>query len=232
MPRITAAREHVVRARIVEAALRVFARKGFHEATIADVVRESGLSVGAIYTHFRSKDDLFLATCDLTAGQGLGELASRLVRGRSVAEKFAISTAFFLDAMDADYGTGDMASMLLLQWSRVDADQMVRTGLARRRDQFTMAGEMLVREGIATGELPAWVDPAALANAYLMFLDGMVLWRIEAGTAYRREEAERRANAILRAVLASAAAPAAPSIPEVPSAPWTLAALTTESRQS
>jgi hypothetical protein len=104
----------------------------------------------------------------------------------------------------------------------------VRTGLARRRDQFAMAGEMLVREGIANGELPSWVDPAALANAYLMFLDGLVLWRIEAGSAYRREEAERRANAILRAVLASAASTAAPPIPGVPAAPWALAALTVE----
>jgi AcrR family transcriptional regulator len=231
MPRISAARELAVRTRIVEAALRVFARKGFHEATIADVVRESGLSVGAIYTHYRSKDDLFLATCDLTSGQGLGELASRLVRGRSAAEKFAIATAFFLDAMDGDYGVGNMASMLMLQWSRIDADPMVRTGLIRRRDQFTMAGEILMREAIATGELPAWTDAAALANAYLMFLDGLVLWRLEAGASYRREEAERRAYALLRAVVGSAAAPSAPVIPELPASPWTLAALTPEPRR-
>ena len=46
MPRVTAAHEQEVRDRIVTAAVRVFSDKGFHSATIADVCRESGLSVG------------------------------------------------------------------------------------------------------------------------------------------------------------------------------------------
>jgi len=77
MPRVSAAHEQGVRDRIVAAALRVFGELGFHGATIQDVVRESGLSVGAIYTYFKGKDDLFLATCDLASGRGFGELADR-----------------------------------------------------------------------------------------------------------------------------------------------------------
>ena len=99
MPHVSAAHEQAVRARIVDAALRVFAEKGYHGATIGDVVRDSGLSVGAIYTYFRGKDELFLATCEFSAGVGLGELGNRLVRGRSVADKLAIAVGFFLDAM-------------------------------------------------------------------------------------------------------------------------------------
>ena len=89
MPRVTAAHEQEVRDRIVHAALRVFGERGFHGATMQDVVRESGLSVGAIYTWFKGKDDLFLAACDLASGRGFGELAARLASGRSVAEKLA-----------------------------------------------------------------------------------------------------------------------------------------------
>ena len=59
MPRISAAHEQEVRDRIVAAAVRVFSDKGFHSSTIADVCRESGLSVGAIYTYFPSKEALF-----------------------------------------------------------------------------------------------------------------------------------------------------------------------------
>ena len=47
--------------RIVAAAVRVFAEKGYHGATMQDVVRESGLSIGAMYTYFKGKDELFLA---------------------------------------------------------------------------------------------------------------------------------------------------------------------------
>ena len=222
MPRVSVAHEQAVRARIVESALRVFAEKGYHGATIGDVVRDSGLSVGAIYTYFRGKDELFFATCEYSAGQGLGELGNRLVRGRTVAEKLAIAVGFFLDAMDGVPNEPDMASMLVMQWARAEAEPSLRASLSRRRDQITAAGELLIREGVARGELPPWTDSPALAAAYVTFLDGLLLWRLEQGDAYRRDEAERRALALLRPILASAAAAEAPSVPRVPAQVWSV----------
>src|SRR5215467_13409091 len=58
MPRVSHEHEQAVRDRIVRAALQVFAERGFHRATMQDIVRQSGLSVGAIYTNFKSKSDL------------------------------------------------------------------------------------------------------------------------------------------------------------------------------
>ena len=220
MPRISAAREQAVRARILESALRVFAEKGYHGATISDVVHDSGLSVGAIYTWYRGKDELFLAVCDLSAGEGIGELATRLVRGRTTAEKLAIGMGFWLDALGGVPGEPDMAGSLVMQWSRAEVEPAIRESLRRRRDQSTAAAEMLVREGIARGELPAWVDAPALAAAAITFLDGLILWRIELGDAYRREDAERRALAFVQVLLAAAAAPEPPVVPSVPAEPW------------
>ena len=51
MPRVSSPRTRGPR-RILDAAARVFAEKGYHSSTIADVVRESGLSVGFIYSYF------------------------------------------------------------------------------------------------------------------------------------------------------------------------------------
>ena len=64
------------------AAVRVFGEKGYHSATIADVVRESGLSVGAIYTYFSGKDELIRLSCDQIAAQGSTSSAERLGRPR------------------------------------------------------------------------------------------------------------------------------------------------------
>lgn len=47
-----------VRARLLDAAARVFARQGYDGTRILDIVREAGLSTGAVYGRFRSKDDL------------------------------------------------------------------------------------------------------------------------------------------------------------------------------
>lgn len=46
---------------IMAAAKKVFARKGFHTTTIADIAKEAGLAYGSIYWYFNSKDDLFHA---------------------------------------------------------------------------------------------------------------------------------------------------------------------------
>lgn len=52
------------RAAIIAAAKTVFAREGFHEATIAAVAREAGIAYGSIYWYFDSKDALFRALMD------------------------------------------------------------------------------------------------------------------------------------------------------------------------
>ena len=82
-------------------------------------------------------------------------------------------------------------------------------------------GRILLQEGIARGELPAWLDVDGLATAYSAMLDGLTLVGIEEGAGYRRADAERRAAAVLELLLAAASAPkpqrvAIPSEPYVP----------------
>src|SRR6188508_385483 len=50
-----------VRADFLDAARVVFAKRGFTEASVTEVVERAGASVGSLYHHFGSKSDLFLA---------------------------------------------------------------------------------------------------------------------------------------------------------------------------
>ncbi len=52
------------RERILDAALDVFARKGYHRASVDDIVRASNTSKGAVYHHFPNKEAIFLALVD------------------------------------------------------------------------------------------------------------------------------------------------------------------------
>jgi AcrR family transcriptional regulator len=220
MPRVTAAHEQAVRRRIVDAALRVFAEKGYHGATMQDVVRESGLSVGAIYTYFRGKDELFVATCEASQALGLAALADRVAHGRTTVEKLAIAVGFYLDAVDGVDGAPGQASFLVAEWAQAEHDPEVRDMLLRRREQLGVVGGVLLREGVARGELPAWLDVDGVAQGYIALLDGLLLQRVEAGPAWRREDAERRAFAVLEAIVAAAAVPSAPSVERPEAAPW------------
>ena len=187
-----------------------------------DVVRESGLSVGAIYTYFKGKDDLFLATCDLASGRGFGELAARLAAGGSIAEKLAIAVGFYFDsAEDSAAGQGD-GEFLVQAWAQADAEPAAREMLRRRREQLVMAGTFLLEEGIARGDLPRWMDAGVVARAYMALLDGMLLVRAEQGDAFRRADAERAAREILALVLAAAASETRPVVPEIPANPYSI----------
>ena len=53
--------EEVRRKEILDAALQCFSSKGYHETRIDDIVRESGLTKGAIYWYFKGKRELFIA---------------------------------------------------------------------------------------------------------------------------------------------------------------------------
>ncbi len=222
MPRVTAAHGQEVRERIVAAALHVFGERGFHGATIQDVVRESGLSVGAIYTYFKGKDDLFLATCDLASGRGLGELAARLAAGDSLADKLAIAVGFYFDtAEDNELGQGN-SEFLVQAWAQADAEPAAREMLRRRREQLVMAGSFLLEEGIARGELPRWMDAGAIARAYIALLDGMLLVRAERGDAFRRADAEHAAREVVTLMLAAGASATRPSLPAVKPIPYSV----------
>ena len=58
------AAKQTTRDRLLDAAERVFAEKGFYEAAVDEIVQRSGTSKGSVYFHFPSKENLFLAVMD------------------------------------------------------------------------------------------------------------------------------------------------------------------------
>lgn len=73
MPKVVPEYKEEAKSRILDAASRVFAEKGYHEATMDDIAKRLGVSKGAIYLYFSSKEDLFEAMCK-TAPQAFKEI--------------------------------------------------------------------------------------------------------------------------------------------------------------
>lgn len=78
MPKISDAQRAAVRGRIIDATIDVASRKGLVDLAMSDIIRESGMSAGAIYGHFDGKDALLI------------EVAERVMIGRS-AELMALA---------------------------------------------------------------------------------------------------------------------------------------------
>jgi hypothetical protein len=94
---------------------------------------------------------------------------------------------------------------LVQAWAEADREPGVREMLAARRERLAGAGQLLLRQGVLAGELPAGLDVDAVTRGLLALLDGLLLQRIEAGAAYRPADLERRAGAIVELLLAAGA---------------------------
>lgn len=226
MPKVSPAHEQEIRERIVRASLRVFGEKGFHRATMQDVVRESGLSVGAIYTWFRGKDDLILAGCGFITEQEMGELYARLAGIDAFRERLTTAIGFVFDQLDFERSIGSGTRLLLEAWSSADREPAIREMLQARRRDMVGTAVAILQEGIGRGEFPAWIEIGPLAAGFAALLDGIRLEATEEGAGYRRAEAERRVLAILELLFAARAAerpdrlvPAAPRPYVSPRAP-------------
>src|SRR5215468_5981470 len=75
MPRLAPEIQWARREHILAAAERCFIEKGFHPATMADICREAGVSSGALYTYFTSKEDLIAGLCEREKDRFTTELA-------------------------------------------------------------------------------------------------------------------------------------------------------------
>lgn len=86
-------RSRATRERLLEAAEKVFADKGYDGAKIADIAEEAGCSVGAIYFRFKDKDALFFAIAEAFIESARGGLAT-LLSGASAMEPEKIIRMF------------------------------------------------------------------------------------------------------------------------------------------
>jgi len=81
------------RRRLIAAAADVFARRGYRGATLGDIARAAGFTVGAVYSNFRGKQDLFLAVLEERVGARIEEVASALGEARTSEQAIELTAA-------------------------------------------------------------------------------------------------------------------------------------------
>src|SRR5499426_3908325 len=101
-------RRAMTRRHLLDAAAIVFARNGFHGATLDEVAATAGFTKGAVYSNFKSKDDLFLALLEDRTDRQLAVVSDVLAAGgHEVAEQFPRVSELFRGELfwDDDFAT-------------------------------------------------------------------------------------------------------------------------------
>jgi AcrR family transcriptional regulator len=103
MARLTRAEKKAeTRSRLLEAAATVFARRGMQQASIDEVAEHAGFTKGAVYAHFESKEDLFLAMLDDRFAGHLEEIDRVLASDAEPEDQARAGAANFIDLITSD----------------------------------------------------------------------------------------------------------------------------------
>jgi len=161
---------------ILQAAEQVFAQKGFHDATIADVARKAKVSEATIYEYFPSKEELLFLIPGATARRGKENLEHVLRLIRSAADKIR---AFLYDHLNFYQNHPDYASvsMLILKPNR----KFVETEAYKDVQELARVLLQVIKEGMASGEFRSDLDPYLVRSAILGTIEHLVVRRVLLG---------------------------------------------------
>src|SRR5512133_79779 len=187
-----AERRNSTRKRILDAAGRIFAEKGFHDTAVDDIAHASDTSKGAVYFHFPNKQGIFLALVEYLAGQLIdrmegsikseqGGIAKVEAALRTVLESFAThrSLARILLVEVAGLGHGFDPRLLAVRMRLTDAikrhlDRAMADGAIPRQDTETAARAWI---GAINEVVVRWLyaDPAEQLESSLPALTALLL---------------------------------------------------------
>jgi AcrR family transcriptional regulator len=160
------------RRQIIEAALAVFAEKGFNAAKVSDVAARAGVSQGTIYLYFEGKEQLLV--------QALGAFFDDFGQGTiSALEEWPTSAGKLraLGRVLAEFAVeaGGLFTLFLEFWAssshREEAGQLWTSMLAKYKDLVVE----LVKEGVSNGEFKP-VDAESLVWAMMATYDGLAAY--------------------------------------------------------
>ncbi len=146
---------------ILDAAVKVFAREGFHGCRVADIADEANVAYGLVYHYFRSKDEildtLFLERWNLM----LEEIALVDAEPAPAREKLAAVAGFIIGSYRHD---PDLMKVIIVDVTRA-ANSFGRSHLEKIREAYELIGG-IVESAQQSGELRTDITPSFAAMAF------------------------------------------------------------------
>jgi TetR/AcrR family transcriptional regulator, fatty acid metabolism regulator protein len=180
---------------ILEAAVRVFARQGFHTCRVSDIADEAGVAYGLVYHYFTSKeeilDTLFLERWDVM----LAAIAEVDASPRSPREKLHAIAAFIVDSYRHD---PELMKVIVVEVTRA-ANTFGLTHLAKIREAYAQIAGIVARAQRA-GIFREQIAPEFAALAFYGLIEQVLTVWIFDSEAVADDELERAKTLIVETI--------------------------------
>jgi len=167
MPRVVPEYKEEAKTRILSAANRVFGERGYRQATMDDVAKKLGVSKGAIYLYFASKEELFEEICRTEPLAFKEILYTTFSENRKPLE----SAGEFFDKMLKRYGSNSGLSFEI--FSEASHNPALRRVLKKTQDEYAATLMSYLEEGRKRGFIDRDLDLRSITYAMIALWNGI-----------------------------------------------------------
>lgn len=165
------------KAKIVDAALRVFAKKGFSEANVADISREAGVSTPVLYEYFKTKEEMLFAIPEKYTEEPVRHLEDILVYFRGPEHKIRAIVQGYMTL----YEQNPLYSALVMLHLKTNRNFLKTKAYQTVR---RIAGILLhcINEGVDKGVFKTTIDPFLIRSMILGTIEHLCIRKLLLGS--------------------------------------------------
>ena len=156
------------RRRIINAALKIFAKKGFFQARISEIARQAKVADGTIYLYFQNKDDILISLFEQEMDRVLDDMKAAVSRKNGALEKLRTFAMTHLTMVE---NNKDMAEIIQVEL-RQSAKFMKDYKNVKFLEYLDLIGSV-IEEGQAQGVIRQDISPTVAKRALFGALDEM-----------------------------------------------------------
>ncbi len=156
--------------RIMEAATRVFAKKGFYNATISDIAKVAEVAEGTIYLYFKNKDDLLISIFEHSMDFFIQEAHQELEGLTDSKDKFRKFLSLHLKLVQENQ---DLAQVLQIELRQ--SSKFMQEYEGGKFADYLNVVRAILEEGQAKGVFRADLEPRILRRAIFGAVDELAL---------------------------------------------------------
>ncbi len=162
------------RERILASSAQLFNRQGYFGASLADIMRETGLEKGGIYNHFSSKEQLALESFDYAYGL-IQERVRQALSGKYNAIERLLAIVSVFQGIVEDPQLAGGCPILNTAIEADDANESLRDRARSAMDNWRTTIHRIVNKGIERQEIRPGVDADEVASILIATLEGAIM---------------------------------------------------------
>lgn len=171
--------------KIIQAATRVFAEKGFYNAKVSDVAREAQVADGTIYLYFKNKDDLLISIFEESMDVFTATVLTQLGQTQNPVEKLARFIQLHLELVRKNQDTAQVLQVELRQSAK-----FMKEYAGTKFKEYLSIISSILEEGKEKGVFRSSINPFIVKRALFGAIDEMALeWVLMKRKKYSTEAA-------------------------------------------